>query len=74
MELIRRTTLVYQAGSSEKVYEVDLCRTGQDRYLVNFRYGRRGATLNEGSFYSSNLPHIINVMKPSRFFLLCQFT
>ncbi|WP_275974347.1 hypothetical protein [Argonema galeatum] len=27
MELIRRTTLVYQAGSSEKVYEVDLCRT-----------------------------------------------
>ncbi|MEW5856896.1 MAG: HEAT repeat domain-containing protein, partial [Cyanobacteriota bacterium] len=49
MELIKRTTLLYQAGSSDKVYEVDLCKTGENRYLVNFRYGRRGTTLKEGT-------------------------
>ncbi|HBB32852.1 MAG TPA: hypothetical protein DDZ80_31190 [Cyanobacteria bacterium UBA8803] len=49
MELIRRTTLLYQAGSSDKVYEVDLCQTGENRYVVNFRYGRRGTTLKEGT-------------------------
>jgi predicted DNA-binding WGR domain protein len=49
MELIKRTTLIYQAGSSDKVYEVDLCQTGENRYLVNFRYGRRGTTLKEGT-------------------------
>lgn len=49
MELLRRTTLYYREGTSDKVYEVDVCRTGQDRYVVNFRYGRRGATLKEGT-------------------------
>lgn len=49
MELIKRTTLLYQAGSSDKVYEVDLCKRGENRYLVNFRYGRRGTTLKEGT-------------------------
>ncbi|MBW4575055.1 MAG: HEAT repeat domain-containing protein [Aphanothece sp. CMT-3BRIN-NPC111] len=58
MELIKRTTLLYQAGSSDKVYEVDLCRTGQDRYLVNFRYGRRGTNLKEGTKTVQALPLI----------------
>lgn len=49
MQLIKRTTLLYQAGSSDKVYEVDLCQIGDNRYLVNFRYGRRGSNLKEGS-------------------------
>jgi predicted DNA-binding WGR domain protein len=49
MELLRRTTLYYREGTSDKVYEVDVCCTGQDRYVVNFRYGRRGATLKEGT-------------------------
>lgn len=49
MQLIKRTTLLYQAGSSDKVYEVDLCQTSENRYLVNFRYGRRGTNLKEGS-------------------------
>lgn len=48
MQLIKRTTLHYQAGSSDKIYEVDLCQTGEERYVVNFRYGRRGSTLKEG--------------------------
>lgn len=49
MQLISHTTLIYQAGSSDKIYEIDLCQTGENRYLVNFRYGRRGTTLKEGT-------------------------
>lgn len=49
MKLIRQTLLVFQAGASEKVYEVDLCEVGAGRYVVNFRYGRRGAPLKDGS-------------------------
>ncbi len=49
MQLIQRKSLVYQAGSSDKVYEVDLCEVAVDRYLVNYRYGRRGGALKEGS-------------------------
>ncbi|MBP0019027.1 MAG: WGR domain-containing protein [Cyanobacteria bacterium SBLK] len=49
MELIRRKTLLYQAGRSEKIYQVDLYQVEGDRYLVNFRYGRRGKPLKEGS-------------------------
>ncbi|MEJ2610543.1 MAG: hypothetical protein P8179_10750, partial [Candidatus Thiodiazotropha sp.] len=37
----------------DKVYEVDLCDLGASqgdaRYVVNYRYGRRGASLREGS-------------------------
>ncbi len=49
MQLIQRKSLVYQAGSSDKVYEVDLYEVAVDRYLVNYRYGRRGGALKEGS-------------------------
>jgi predicted DNA-binding WGR domain protein len=48
MQLIHRKTLAYQAGSSDKVYEVDLCQLAADRYVVNYRFGRRGGTLKEG--------------------------
>ena len=40
-------------GSSDKLYEVDLVdleRADIDaRYLVNFRYGRRGTSLRDGT-------------------------
>ena len=49
MKLIKQTTLFFQEGNSDKVYEVDLCEMGVNQYVVNFRYGKRGATLNEGS-------------------------
>ncbi|HEY7545700.1 MAG TPA: WGR domain-containing protein, partial [Blastocatellia bacterium] len=49
MKLIQQSRLVFQEGRSDKVYEVDLCEVGADRYTVNFRYGRRGSTLKEGS-------------------------
>ncbi len=49
MKLIRQTVLVYVEGRSEKVYEVDLCDVGGGRHVVNFRYGKRGAVLRDGS-------------------------
>jgi predicted DNA-binding WGR domain protein len=49
MQLIQRKTLVYQAGNSDKVYEVDLCQVAPDRYMVNYRYGKRGGNLREGA-------------------------
>ncbi|MFD1333656.1 hypothetical protein ACFQ4O_16760, partial [Methylopila musalis] len=53
MRIIRSARLGLTAGTSDKVYEVDLVENdalqGEQRYLVNFRYGRRGATLREGS-------------------------
>lgn len=49
MKLIRRTTLRFQDGSSDKVYEVDIVEAAADSYLVNFRYGRSGKPLTEGS-------------------------
>ena len=33
MELIKQTTLHYQAENSDKVYEVDLLCVGEDRLL-----------------------------------------
>jgi predicted DNA-binding WGR domain protein len=49
MKLMRQTILYLREGTSDKVYEVDLCETGPERYVVNFRYGRRGANLKEST-------------------------
>ena len=49
MKLIQQTSLYFQQGSSDKVYEVDLCEVGAHQYVVNFRFGRRGAALKEGA-------------------------
>jgi hypothetical protein len=53
MELIRGARLFFREGKSDKVYEVDLCdlgsRRGEARYVVNFRYGRRGGSLHEST-------------------------
>ena len=49
MKLIKEIKLFYQDGKSDKVYEVDLCETEPDLYVVNFRYGKRGSTLKEGT-------------------------
>ena len=49
VKLAKRVCLHYQSGNSDKVYEVDLCQIASDKYLVNFRYGRRGKSLKEGS-------------------------
>lgn len=52
MKLVRQTKLAFKEGNSDKIYEVDLCESG-GKFLVNFRYGRRGAELKEGTKTSS---------------------
>ena len=49
MRTIESIKLYFQEGNSDKVYEVDLCQVENDLYVVNFRYGRRGANLREGA-------------------------
>jgi predicted DNA-binding WGR domain protein len=49
MRLIKKVSLYFNEGNSDKVYEIDLCDIGNERYVVNFRYGRRGTTLKEGT-------------------------
>lgn len=49
MRLVRTVKLFFREGNSDKTYEIDLCETGPDQYLVNFRYGKRGSTLREGT-------------------------
>ena len=49
MKLVKTIALEFREGKSDKVYEVDLCEVGPDRFVVNFRYGRRGAKLQGGS-------------------------
>ncbi|MEO6720123.1 MAG: WGR domain-containing protein [Ferruginibacter sp.] len=48
MRLLKQSLLYFKDGNSDKVYEIDLCDLGSDKYVVNFRYGRRGAQLKEG--------------------------
>jgi len=47
-----RVALYYQEGSSDKVYQAAIEPAG-DRFVVNFAYGRRGATLTTGTKTSS---------------------
>ncbi|CAD0006000.1 WGR domain-containing protein [Flavobacterium chungangense] len=49
MKLIKQIKLFYKEGNSDKVYEIDLCAIDTDNYVVNFRYGRRGSVLKEGT-------------------------
>lgn len=48
MKLIKQKKLYFSEGNSDKVYEVDLLES-QDLFIVNFRYGRRGNNLREGT-------------------------
>ncbi len=49
MKLVKQINLHFQEGSSDKVYEIDLCEVGPGRFVVNYRFGRRGSRLKEGS-------------------------
>ena len=56
MQVVRSVRLWMKEGRSDKLYEVDLVDLERDvdaRYLVNFRYGRRGASLRDGTKTSS---------------------
>ncbi len=49
MKLLEQVALLFQEGKSDKVYEVDLLEVSPGQCVVNFRYGRRGTTLKDGS-------------------------
>lgn len=49
MRLVKQSVLFFKEGNSDKTYEIDLCDVGGERFVVNFRYGKRGAQLKEGS-------------------------
>ena len=49
MKIIKQTVLVFVEGKTAKVYEIDLCEVGSGQYVVNFRYGKRGSVLKDGS-------------------------
>ena len=44
-----KITLYFKQGSSDKVYHASLEAAGNNTFVVNFAYGRRGATLNTGT-------------------------
>jgi bifunctional non-homologous end joining protein LigD len=47
-----KITLYYREGTSDKIYQCSIEPQG-DQFVVNFAYGRRGATLNAGTKTSS---------------------
>ncbi len=49
MRLQQQETLYFKNEKSDKIYQVDLCEVTGGMYLVNFRYGRRGKPLREGT-------------------------
>ncbi len=44
-----KITLYFKQGSSDKVYNASLEEVENDSFVVNFAYGRRGATLKTGT-------------------------
>ena len=49
MRTVRSISLHFQSETSDKLYEVDLCEGDPGEFIVNFRYGRRGTALREGT-------------------------
>ena len=49
MRVIEQARLWFREGTSDKVYEVDLVEVATNQHVVNFRYGRRGSALRDGT-------------------------
>lgn len=49
MKLVKQTILHFQDEKSDKIYEVELFQVQEEEYVVNFRYGRRGKRMSEGT-------------------------
>ena len=47
--LIRQASLFFKNETSDKVYEIEISQVNESQYVVNFRYGRRGVYLTEGT-------------------------
>lgn len=57
VRLLKQVRLYFQEGTSDKVYEIDLCEIAPGRFVVNYRFGRRGSRLREGSHTSAPVSH-----------------
>jgi hypothetical protein len=49
MKLVKHSHLFFREGNSDKEYIIELLEHGDALFTVNFRYGRRGAVLKEGT-------------------------
>src|SRR5262245_43447567 len=49
MRVVEPARLGFREGKSDKVYEVDLVEVTTGQYVVNFRFGRRGSSLRDGT-------------------------
>ena len=49
MKLVRAISLSHQDGPVHRLLEIDLCEVGGGRYVVNFRHGRAGQALRDGT-------------------------
>jgi hypothetical protein len=49
MKILDEARLWFQEGKSDKVYEIDLVEVAGGQHVVNFRYGRRGTALRDGT-------------------------
>lgn len=49
MILVKEQLLHFKSSTSDKVYEVALFKLGENEFVVNFKFGRRGNTLQEGT-------------------------
>ncbi len=49
MRLVRQSRLRSVQGTTASVFEIDLCEVGSNAYVVNFRYGKKGKRLTDGT-------------------------
>jgi hypothetical protein len=56
VRVIEQARLEFREGTSDKVYEVDLVEVASGQYVVNFRFGRRGTALRDGTKTPTPLP------------------
>ena len=49
MRIVEQARLGFREGTSDKVYEVDIVEVAAEQYVVNFRFGRRGSSLRDGT-------------------------
>jgi hypothetical protein len=56
VRVIEQARLWFREGNSDKVYEIDLVEVATGQHVVNFRYGRRGGALKDGTKTPLPLP------------------
>jgi hypothetical protein len=49
VRVIEQSRLWFREGTSDKVFEIDLVEVATNQYVVNFRHGRRGSALKDGT-------------------------